>query len=591
MTNLDDFDNTTRSSWPLELSAPLSTPNALVPFRNNNSNILDAHPCSMSQSYLATKDSEPLGERETMTNASHQAAEQQAAVNAIEDHHSDVREGEALEASEVSYQRGSLSVSGTPGNTVDMMSNDAVGAVAQTTVESHSKGIALVTSPQQVKCTAMAALVNDKAVGMVNTTVKSTVVKGVIESNPAGKQPVDLYEQDTSYDSDMIASETRQTTLLTLQPGEQLSSTAIHEVISCVKPADCYVFDPLFFKNQSVFRFSNGFHIEDTITRILLPIHDSQRKHWYLAVLTISDSTIEIYDSMSCKEQSLSQSTHLESFAQLVKPQQQPWTVRLAECPQQDNGYDCGIYMIVNALQVMAQGSIPAFYDCATWRLLCRSLLGETFNNDQFNSLVGIADSKTNDFAPSDTQANDQDSWIIDTLERAVREAEICLRALQTKQAWLKSLHNASRSSLHTLMVLHERVRKEIDNLAEELQSQLRSHSDILKGYASSIMKTPESQPPNLQEALCSIRSTQTAMDTRLRRAERKAKSLKGNIERLSAATLTGQRIEEIWETKFQQAEIERQAKIQQIQSWREHLDSFSTQIAQLLAKHYSLEE
>ena len=604
IANLDDFDNTTRSSWPLERSAPptpmsgqpsrsselpdalnsdlgdtsLSTFDALVPFQNNGSNILDAHSCLMSKSQLtplpasrsvtaATCNSEPLGEGATMTNTLYQAAELQAAVSVMEDHHPDVREVETLEASELSYQRGSLSpkvksLSETSGNTV----------------------------------------------GMVSTTGKSAVVKVVIESNTAGKQPVEcttdtaaehdkaqassrLCGQDTSYDSEMIASETRRTTLLTLQPGEQLSSTAIHEVISCVKPADCYIFDPLFFKSQPVFQFSNGFQIEDTITRILLPIHDSQRKHWYLAVLTISDSTIKIYDSISCKEQSLSQSTHLESFARTVKPQQQAWTVRLAECPQQNNGYDCGICMIINALQVMAQGSLPAAYDCATWRLLCRSLLGETVDNDQFNSLIEIVDSKTNELAPSDTQANDQDSWILDGFQRAVREAEICLRTLQMKQACLKSLHDASRSSLHTIRVLHERVREENNNLAKELQSQLRSHSDMLKEYASSIiMETPESQTPELQKALCSIRSTQTAMDTRLWRAEREAKSLKNNIERLSAAILTGQRIEEAWETKIQQAEMERQAKIQQLESWREQFDLSSIQIAQLLAKHRSLE-
>ena len=516
IANLDGFDNTTRSSWPLELSAP-PTP-------------ISGQPLRLSE--LPDVLNSDLGDYSSSTSG-------------------------AL----VSFQN-------TNSNLAPL---SALPSVTAATYDSEP------------------------------------LVEGVIGSHPARKQPVEcttdivmehdraqaslrLCGQDTSSDSDMNASEIRRTALLSLQPGKQLSSTAIYEVLSCVKPADCYVFDPLFFKSQPVFRFSSGFHIEDTITRILLPIHDSQRKHWYLAVLTISDSTIKIYDSMSCKEQSLSQSTHLERFAKSVKPQQ-PWTVRPAECPQQDNGYDCGIYVIVNALQIMAQGSLPAVYDCATWRLLCRSLLGETVNNDQFNSLVGIADSKTNDFAPSDTQANDQDSWIIDTLQQTVREAEIRLTALRTEQGLLQSSHDASRSSLHTLMVLHERARKEIDNLAEELQSQLRSHSVILEGYASSMMETPESQPPDLQKALCSIRSTQTAMDTRLRRAERKAKSLKGNIERLSAAISTGQRMEEIWATKIQQAESERQAKVQQMESWREHCNSFSIQIAQLLSKHRSLEE
>lgn len=70
----------------------------------------------------------------------------------------------------------------------------------------------------------MAALVSDKAVGMVSTTAKSTVVQGVIESDPAGKQLIEcttdiamehdraqassrLYGQDTPNGSDMFIFE------------------------------------------------------------------------------------------------------------------------------------------------------------------------------------------------------------------------------------------------------------------------------------------------------------------------------------------------------------------------------------------------
>ena len=520
IANLDNFDNTTRSSWPLELSAP-PTP-------------ISGQPLRLSE--LPDVLNSDLGDYSSSTSG---------AV--------------------VSFQNTNSNLAPLP----------ALRSVTAATSDS------------------------------------GPLVEGVIESHPAGKQPVEcttdivmehdraqassrLCGQDTSSDSDMNASETRRTALLTLQPGQQLSSTAIYEVLSCVKPADCYVFDPLSFKNSPVFRFSKGFQIEDTITRILLPIHDSQRKHWYLAVLMISDSTIKIYDSISCKEQSLSQSTHLESFARTVKPQQQAWTVRLAECPQQHNGYDCGIYTIVNALQVMAQGSPPAAYDCATWRLLCRSLLGESVNNDQFDSLVGIANSKSNDFTPSNTQANDQNNWIIDTLQQTVREAEIRLTALRTEQALLQSSHDASRSSLYTLRVLHELACKETDDFHKritDLQSQVRSHSDILERYTSITTGMPVDQPPEIQKTLCSIQSTQTVMERRLWREERKAKSLEGNIVRLSAAISTGQRMEEIWATKIQQVESERQAKVQQMESWREHCNSFSIQIAQLLAKHRSLEE
>ena len=77
-----------------------------------------------------------------MTNASYREAD---------DHHSDVREGEALEASELSYRRWSLlprvkSILDSSGNTMDMVSNNTLAAVAQAIDKSRSRGISLLIS-------------------------------------------------------------------------------------------------------------------------------------------------------------------------------------------------------------------------------------------------------------------------------------------------------------------------------------------------------------------------------------------------------------------------------------------------------------
>ena len=49
----------------------------------------------------------------------------------------------------------------------------------------------------------------------------------------------------------------------------------------------------------------------------------------------------------------------------------------VAKCPQQSNGFDCGIHVIANSLFKMTKIDIPANHNCEIWRSVCHALLSQ----------------------------------------------------------------------------------------------------------------------------------------------------------------------------------------------------------------------
>ena len=575
----------------------LSTSKALILFQTHTSSVTD----TPSNPMVDLQNGSPRTPTSVKTQC--RIPGQQHTINTTGDRFLDIKGDDPLEASELSLRKESPSpvILKTPANSLHTVNEDTKITDSKAIVSLYAIDNPYPKSRDDVEPNTLPAIVNDRAVGAVRDTSKATVAQTVIESHSASEDLVDctshtatdrgiaqessrLSEQDTHQDSDPIAVENRQAGLQTLQPGEQLSSTTINDVLSCMRPADCYIFDPLFFNGASAHKFSNRFQIEDTITKILVPIHDLQRKHWYLAVVTMTDSTIKIFDSATCSEQSLSHSTRLQALASRIRPQQQVWDVQLAVCPQQPNTYDCGIYTIVNALHLMAQIPPPATYDCAMWRLICRLLLNGEVNDEEINSLKGTFNRSIAEFDVPKPQADRQDEWIIDSVQRAVTLAQKCLKILRTQEAWLQSSYGAACNSFYVLGVLHKLVptQGKMVDTTSDLESRLESHSNILEPHATTETMERSKSQPEIGMTLSSIQSAQIAIS---QKAEGKAKSLDGNVERMADAILMGERIKGMWKSSLQQAENERQRYRARMEGWREQFDTSSRQIKQLLAQ------
>ena len=86
--------------------------------------------------------------------------------------------------------------------------------------------------------------------------------------------------------------------------------------------------------------------------KIFFPVHESD--HWTLVVISTKDCRFEYYDSMVPKANLVSQ--HFKSVKDVLElhaevnnmpnPDFSLWTFHTMNCPKQDNGFDCALYML-----------------------------------------------------------------------------------------------------------------------------------------------------------------------------------------------------------------------------------------------------
>lgn len=99
---------------------------------------------------------------------------------------------------------------------------------------------------------------------------------------------------------------------------------------------------------------------------VLLPHHQANRNHWSLIVIDIKQQSIAYYDSLHSPTQGdeVMQKLleHLENIAlnKKVRWNKAEWTTNhVSNCPQQTNGYDCGVFACVFANYLALNAKSP----------------------------------------------------------------------------------------------------------------------------------------------------------------------------------------------------------------------------------------
>lgn len=162
-------------------------------------------------------------------------------------------------------------------------------------------------------------------------------------------------------------------TLKSLELGAWLSNLAIDTVLS-VLVADPYKWQlagsHLISAEKLGPPFTTSSSIEGLIAgrNLIIPVHLDF--HWILAVVNMSQFTIEIYDSFGKLGISDKVGNMVcTAMTHLTRKEAYPWRVDIqTQAPQQPNGYDCGVYIVVFALYRMHEMSLPATIDGDTWR-------------------------------------------------------------------------------------------------------------------------------------------------------------------------------------------------------------------------------
>ncbi|KAK7509159.1 uncharacterized protein IWZ02DRAFT_161955 [Phyllosticta citriasiana] len=168
-----------------------------------------------------------------------------------------------------------------------------------------------------------------------------------------------------------------------LGPAKQLSHRSIWALVRLFQPLDhvCIVDVPLPSPNQTWEAWASQLHIlrRESNSMVLAPLHLAQRKHWVVLSLDLELCHASLFDSVS--DDGTRKDVEVVAKA-IVRALGLDWDEgkwkyqRNPKAPQQTNDYDCGIYVIITCLYLIARTDLPADIDGACWRHVLSRALG-----------------------------------------------------------------------------------------------------------------------------------------------------------------------------------------------------------------------
>jgi Ulp1 family protease len=101
-------------------------------------------------------------------------------------------------------------------------------------------------------------------------------------------------------------------------------------------------------------------------SQILIPVHMDQPLHYFLILVNRSQLQITVMDSLSYSKERISRMNQIVKAVQTAfdvnREIEGPWEIHYDEsCPKQDNGMDCGIYVLHYAESVLANRTTVPF--------------------------------------------------------------------------------------------------------------------------------------------------------------------------------------------------------------------------------------
>lgn len=175
-----------------------------------------------------------------------------------------------------------------------------------------------------------------------------------------------------------------QIAIANLQPYQRLTDTAISSILNLVPQVSIQVLDGSYLSHDNYCATSTGrLRIKDGVRKIVTPVplkHPSL--HWCLGVFDLELKTITLYNSWPHEQYSAVARSILMRCGEHISRQNSqhegPWEWHEAsKFPQQDNGWDCGIFVLVAAIHIILDMSLPTIIDGTLWRSLLLTLVNK----------------------------------------------------------------------------------------------------------------------------------------------------------------------------------------------------------------------
>ena len=340
--------------------------------------------------------------------------------------------------------------------------------------------------------------------------------------------------------------------LASLEPEKWLSSQTISQVLETCVPSHCCVVDPLLYVRE--YKSKQARRLEKSFSTTIVPLYHRVQHHWTLAVLTSEDNLIHHYDSY----RSLNSTIDIEAFQGCGGNLEQYKEISAAECPQQDNDYDCGIQVIVNALCQMTRIETPPAHNCKIWRSLCRTLIADhvitTTDRASVNHMASLSE--------DDCSINDEKRHNI------LRQT---LTDIDRKRVQLRLDQSGAANIYFILTELHRLKSLDLINLNDDIET-LEAYTEETRKRLESANKQDKSMIErfSLHDFRPALRSALESCVTKERQLRRGLQSALRSQARLSAARTTLENFQKTYGIDLRQLDQEEQSLNETVKSWKE---------------------
>ena len=335
--------------------------------------------------------------------------------------------------------------------------------------------------------------------------------------------PIDASTDGTSRLEDRrLPATDREGALSTLRAGEWLSATAIELSLSM-----CFVQGVRVFHGFSLTQPTTADRLGQPKT-ILLPIH--HQNHWILAKVDVESRLITVYDFLSDTLVGLAKQALLHFCSPLANGISS-WSFVAVHSPTQSNDYDCGIFLLITALHLLAESDLPSSYNCGIWRPILEAMLGggskaptlQTLEEAGEHPIVNTHSSSClRDFARVQSQqaasSTNHLQEMTQMLQEQLNAARTRITCQQSAEKVLQCLSDRSTSGINSSCQGRDRIQSDIDVLGDMISRyggvQLYQHENISN----------------------QLRKDRNEAARRLEHTTRRIREAQGNIERLGDA-------------------------------------------------------
>lgn len=386
-------------------------------------------------------------------------------------------------------------------------------------------------------------------------------------------RPIFVDNESPDPKSEQLATD-QGTVLATLNPGSKLSSTVVHDSMKFFLPEDCHLIDPLFFNSTFPERTSLRRPLASNVNRIFMPLHNAQLVHWTLVVITFKDTSICVYDSLAPKSIDGVLAKRLRDFAQGIAPGSQVWTVQLAVCPKQSNGYDCGIHVIADAVFLMTKTGLPHHHDCDAWRLVCRALLGDRTEDPRLDDLPQFSlpeGGEGHQEAVKNSLLHTDEDALAVALRSTGQFAQRYLSNIQAQMEKLKAVHESAVAMMKVIEDVHRQRNLKAYFMNEQLlkyEEHYAEHEALIEKYSK--LADDFLGQDVLSNMRSSIRSTQAAVKNQLDEKAKRKQSAYASMLKSKALVEVARQITKRYNDQLSVLETGKWEHLQMARTWRE---------------------